>query len=57
MSAPEAERGVWLKKAAAEDWSAAQMKAAIKQGAAFQRTRAVELDAKKLGKFVVLYGG
>jgi hypothetical protein len=45
----------WLDRAAREDLSVMKLRAAIKQGVAFQRTRDVEFDAKKLGKFVVLY--
>jgi N6-adenosine-specific RNA methylase IME4 len=63
MAAPAAERQWWLEQAlTAKDkdgnskpWSANQLRAAIKQGKAFQRTRSVEFDAEKLGKFVVLY--
>lgn len=45
----------WLDQAEAEGWSRNQLRAAIKQGAAFQKTRAVEFDAAGLGKFVVIY--
>lgn len=50
-----AEQDFWLTRAAAEDWSRNQLRAAIAQGAAFQRTRAVEFTAEALGKFVVIY--
>jgi hypothetical protein len=56
MAAPEGERQYWLQKALEGDgdgkpWSSNQLRAAIKQGAAFQRTRKVELEAAALGKF------
>jgi N6-adenosine-specific RNA methylase IME4 len=50
-----AEADWWLDQAEAEGWSRNQLRAAIKQGAAFQKTRAVEFDAAALGKFVVIY--
>jgi N6-adenosine-specific RNA methylase IME4 len=45
----------WLERAEREGWSSNQLKAAIAQAAAFERTKQVELDALALGKFVVLY--
>lgn len=55
MAAAVDEREAWLDHAEGNEWSANQLRAAIKQGAAFQRTKAVEIEAEKLGKFVVLY--
>lgn len=55
MSAPAEERQWWLEQAEKNEWSANKLKSEIAQGAAFQRTKSTELDAKRLGKFVVLY--
>jgi N6-adenosine-specific RNA methylase IME4 len=60
MRVEEDKRQWWLARALKGDgdgkpWSANQLRAAIKQDAAFQRTKQVEFDAKALGKFVVLY--
>jgi hypothetical protein len=55
LAVPEPERQEWLDRAVREDWSSNQLRAAIKQGAAYQRTRDVEFDAKELGKYAVLY--
>lgn len=52
---PDADADYWLDQAEAEGWSRNQLRSAIKQGAAFQKTRAVELGAAALGKFVVIY--
>lgn len=52
---PPADADYWLDQAEAEGWSRNQLRTAIKQGAAFLRTRSVELDAAALGKFVVIY--
>lgn len=45
----------WLDRAEKEVWSVMQLRSNVKQAAAVARTKAVELDAAKLGKFVVLY--
>lgn len=45
----------WLDQSVNEEWSANQLKAAIAQQAAIGRTKKVELEAERLGKFVVLY--
>jgi hypothetical protein len=45
----------WLDQVEKNDWSCMQMRAKIRQAEAVARTRAVELDAAALGKFVVLY--
>lgn len=45
----------WLDRAEQDCWSRNQLRAAIAQGAAFQRTREVEFVAKKLRRFVVIY--
>jgi N6-adenosine-specific RNA methylase IME4 len=45
----------WLDRAEKNEWSRNELRAAIKQGDAADRTRKVELDAKALGKFAVLY--
>lgn len=49
----------WLARALegkdGKPWSSNQLKAAIKQRAAFDKTRRVELEAERLGKFAVLY--
>jgi N6-adenosine-specific RNA methylase IME4 len=55
MSSDESGRTYWLKRAAEENWSSNQLRAAIAQGVALQRTKVVEMDAAMLGKFVVLY--
>jgi N6-adenosine-specific RNA methylase IME4 len=55
MAAPAEERDFWLHQAIDNEWSRNQLRAAIKQGKAFQRTRAVELNAAALGRFVILY--
>lgn len=55
MDAAPEERDRWLDRADREKWSVSQLRAAIKQGAAFQRTKEIDLDAAKLGKFVLLY--
>ena len=56
---PPAQQRKWLARAlkgdGAKPWSSSQLKAAIKQSQAISRTRQVELDAARLGKFVVLY--
>jgi N6-adenosine-specific RNA methylase IME4 len=52
---PVADADFWLDRAEREDWSRNQLRAAIKQGAAFQRTRDVEFNAAALGKFCVIY--
>jgi N6-adenosine-specific RNA methylase IME4 len=56
---PEQQRE-WLARALEGDgdgnrWSSNELKAAIARQAAIERTQAVELDAERLGKFVVLY--
>ena len=54
-----ADQDFWLDRALEGDgkkpWSSNQLRAAIAQGKAFQRTRKVELEAEALGKFVILY--
>ena len=45
----------FLNKAEAENLSCMKLRSLIAQGAAIERTQAVEFDAKKLGKFAVLY--
>jgi N6-adenosine-specific RNA methylase IME4 len=59
MEAEPKDRQWWLEQALkgkdGKPWSANQLRAAIKQAQAFERTRLVEFDAEKLGKFVVLY--
>jgi N6-adenosine-specific RNA methylase IME4 len=49
-------RMAWLRRAEKEEWSANQLKAAIARQAAIDKTTKIEFDAKRLGKFVVLYG-
>jgi N6-adenosine-specific RNA methylase IME4 len=55
MAAEESERPYWLEQALFNSWSTNQLRAAIQQGAAVDRTHAVELQAESLGKFAVLY--
>lgn len=49
----------WLDRAAkgtdGKPWSCNQLRAAIKQGAAFDKTQKIEFEAAKLGKYAVLY--
>lgn len=52
---PIGEADYWLDEAEAEGWSVSKLRSAIKQDAAIQKTRAVELDAAAVGKFVVIY--
>jgi N6-adenosine-specific RNA methylase IME4 len=49
------EQRKWLNRAVHEEWSSNELKAAIAREDAIQRTREVEFDASKLGKFIVLY--
>lgn len=55
MAALPDERLKWLRLAAKERWSTGELKAAIAQAHAKERTREVELDAAKLGKFPLIY--
>lgn len=52
---PPAQQRKWLAKAEKEAWSSNELKAGIARQAAVEKTKSVELDAKRLGKFVVLY--
>lgn len=45
----------WLDLAERQEWSANQMKAAIAQRAALDRTSEIDLNAKTIGKYAVLY--
>lgn len=45
----------WLRRAEKEGWSASELKSAIAQQQAIDRTREVDLEAKSLGKFAILY--
>jgi len=56
---PPRQQEKWLARAAKGDglkpWSSGRLKAAIAQSLAISKTKQVELDARRLGKFVVLY--
>lgn len=56
---PVEEQEFWLDRAIegknGKAWSVNQLRGAIKQGKAFDRTRKVELEALRLGKFAVIY--
>lgn len=52
---PLDEQDRWLDRAEREELSTMKLRSAIRQAAAVDRTRAVELSAANLGKFVVLY--
>ena len=45
----------WLDRAERDELSVNKLRAAIKQGAARDRTRSVEMDAAAIGKFPVIY--
>jgi N6-adenosine-specific RNA methylase IME4 len=49
------EQRYWLERAVKEGWSSNQLKSAIARQAAIDKTVQTDLDAEKLGKFVVLY--
>jgi N6-adenosine-specific RNA methylase IME4 len=55
MAAPSEDRQRWLEEALENEWSANQLRAAIKQDKALKRTLKIESEAEKLGKFAVLY--
>lgn len=55
MAAELAERAEWLRQANEYEWSGNELKAAIARKAAIDRTTKIELEATKVGKFVVLY--
>ena len=54
-SLPPEEQRQWLDQAEFKGWSANELRAAIKQQAALDRTTQVEMDAQRLGKFTVIY--
>jgi N6-adenosine-specific RNA methylase IME4 len=49
------EQKKWLARAVKEEWSAAQLRSEIRWQAAREATTAADLEAAKLGKYVVLY--
>jgi N6-adenosine-specific RNA methylase IME4 len=50
-----AQQRKWLERAVREEWSSNQLKSAIARNTAIERTKAVDLEAQRLGKFAVLY--
>jgi N6-adenosine-specific RNA methylase IME4 len=52
---PPAEQKKWLARAVKEGWSSNELKSAIARQAAIDRTKQTDLEAAKLGKFVILY--
>jgi N6-adenosine-specific RNA methylase IME4 len=54
-SLPPPQQEKWLRKAAEEDWSSNELRSEITRAGAIERTKQMELDAKSLGKFTIIY--